>query len=831
MGLLGVLAVGGPAAGQPTMSDSVLCRMGAPAGASRYRPGAWSLVEVYAINQTDEPAEAQAVLRFSDDPTLQYGRRVFVPPHSNLRTTCPVFVPQVTSSNFRVDFVAEQVEPLLVKSSRSQRDAVLAPQSRLLNNEAITVGMISDLTTPIPSEELPYFTDSVDDPPIPDQAVYDLVLAAKRARRLSRKISELNPVDMPADPAGLDVLDVIVLSSDDLTSDLSGITILRDWVLAGGRLWILLDQVTTDTVAAVMGDAFTTTVVDRVELTTATIKSVRPDLRYRRSGQIEFRQPVEMVRVLPQNVTVTDTIDDWPAAFWQPFGAGSVYFTTTGPAAWMRPTTGRDPPPITEDDVTPYFPREPLRYFAAECLSPKQAPELTSASLQPFLAEQIGYRILSRQAVGTILTLFCSLFAVACLVLLRWRRPEHLLWVAPLAVAVTSAVFVVIATSTKRSVPPTAATIARVVLEPGLGTGHTYGLAAVYNRDASNQKLAATRGGVFFPDMTALAGRRRLVTWTDEGSWHWEALELPAGVRTAPFKYPITLPETIDCRAHFAADGLVGSLGPLPFADLEDAIISIPYQPAMAVTMGENGTFQSAAADVLPPNTYIGGTFVNDEQRRRMSVYERVFSRPPRPDVLASPTFFAWGGASDLGVVFPQSQQLGSSLLSVPVRLERSSPGTKVKIPAPFLPYRAVNDQQGRRPTVYGNLMREWVETKQTAYDWLRFQLPPVVLPLQVERARLTINVRAPSRTVEIVALAGRRPTVVTTLSHPIGTFSAVIDQAELLQLDEQGGLQLAIRVGEDEATHSPDPMQHASWKVTTVQLEVDGTVQGDERT
>jgi hypothetical protein len=803
--------------------------MGAPAGAFRYRPGEWGLVEVYTINQTNEPTEAKAVLRFSDDPTLQFGRRVFVPPNSRLRTTCPVFVPENISSNFSVDFVTEQVEPPF-EATRSQREAILAPQSRLLSTEPITVGLISDLTAEQPPPpDLPYLTDNLEDPPLPDQAVYDLVLAAKRARRLSRKVSELNPVEMPADPAGLDVLDTIVLSSDRLASDLGGVTILRDWILAGGHLWVLLDQVTTDTVAAVLGDTFATAVVDRVQLTTAEVKSVRPDLRYRDRGAVEFAEPVSFVRVIPHGVTVTDTIDGWPAAFWQPFGAGRVYFTTAGPAAWMRPTYAQDPQPITQDDLTPFFPREPLRYFALECFAPKRPANLDLSALKPFLAEQIGYRIVGRSTVATILGLFCGCFAVTCFVLFRSGRSEHLLWAAPLVVAVASAVFVLIATTTKRSVPPTAATIARLVLEPGLSTGHTFGLAAMYNRDASNQRLGATRGGVFFPDMTALGGRRRLVTWTDEGCWHWETLELPAGVRTAPFRYAVTLEKAVDGRAHFGPSGLTGSLGPLPFRHFEDAIIALPHQPALAVAIDDDGSFESAPSDVLAAGTFIGGTFLGDDQRRRKTVYEQLFTRPPAPDSPVTPVLYAWAGASDTGFVFPQSHQLGLTLLSMPLRLEKSPPGTKVAIPAPFLPYRGVEDLQGRRPNAYGNLMREWVETKQTVCDWLRFQVPETVLPLRASRAEVSITVRAPSRTVEILALADGQPVVVRTLTHPIGTYSAVIDKPDMLELDESGGLRLAIRVGRDDAASSPNPTLQTSWKVGAVQLEIAGTVQGEE--
>jgi len=58
------LICAGSAAAQSPSAKDVSCRIGASAGAWRYRPGVWGLVEVSVINQTKEVAEAQSVLRF-----------------------------------------------------------------------------------------------------------------------------------------------------------------------------------------------------------------------------------------------------------------------------------------------------------------------------------------------------------------------------------------------------------------------------------------------------------------------------------------------------------------------------------------------------------------------------------------------------------------------------------------------------------------------------------------------------------------------------------------------------------------------------------------------
>ncbi len=391
-----------------------------------------------------------------------------------------------------------------------------------------------------------------------------------------------------------------------------------------------------------------------------------------------------------------------------------------------------------------------------------------------------------------------------------------------------SLVFFGIATFTKKSVPPTVATVARVVLESGVGTGHSFGLAAMYNQEASRDRLGATRGGVFFPDMTAIDGLRRRIVWTDDGTWHWEDLELPAGVRVAPFQRPVPFDVTVDCQAQFGPGGLQGRLGPVPFAELQDIVIAMPHLPFIGVTIDADGTFTAQPQDVLAPGDFSSGALLSDFQRRRKTVYEQMFATPHAADEQATPTLFAWTEAVDAGFVFPQTRQLNSTLLSIPIRLQNSPAGTPVVVPATFLPYRAVADPSGKPPSAYANLLHAWVESRLAVSDWVRFQLPPGVLPIRLSRATLTLMVKAPSRSLQVLALSGGEPVEVLSLSHPIGAYSVTLDREEFLQLDDRGGLLLIVRVSEDETATPSDVMSEATWRIESMQLEVAGTVQSE---
>ncbi len=688
------------------------------------------------------------------------------------------------------------------------------------------MGVIGDLQDPRPPvDQAPYYTGNAELPPVPDQSVYDMILAAKRYRDLSRRVSAFDPTALPPDPSCLDVLDVLVLSSDRLASDMGGIAVVRDWVLRGGHLWILLDEVQPATVSAIMGDAFATQVVDRVQLSQLEMHNARTDQAYERNETLTFEEPVDLVRVIAGNATVTDTIGTWPAALRQMFGAGQVYFTTVSPRAWMRPTTSQDPPPRVAGEDTPFYPRDPLKCLAMECFVARPPTKLNTAVLQPILTQQIGYQILGRRSVLAILGIFCLVLMAVGGWFYRVGRPERLLWLVPITAALTSLVFVAIGLATKKSVPPTAATLAHVTFQPGVNAAHASGLAAMYNQDSCREKMGATRGGIFFPDMTALTGRRRRMIWTDEGAWHWSDLELPAGVRTAPFDYPMPLDRIVSCQAQFGPQGLQGTLGPLPFQELQDAIIIQPFCNAVGVNVGDDGSFTADSDNALAAGVFMAETWLDDAQQRRQAVYEQLLGSPPESEEIGPPMLYAWSTATKMGFEFPQPHQIGSTLLSLPVRIDKTPPGTNVSLPAPFVSYRAVPGPDGQPPTAYANLMHRWVETRLKATDRLRFQMPPSVLPLKINQARLSLRLRAASRSVKILAFDGNKPVEILALSHPIGSYSVVIDRPALLQLDSGGGLLLAVDVSDDESAKPSDQMAQAPWKVESLQLTVNATV------
>jgi hypothetical protein len=142
------------------------------------------------------------------------------------------------------------------------------------------------------------------------------------------------------------------------------------------------------------------------------------------------------------------------------------------------------------------------------------------------------------------------------------------------------------------------------------------------------------------------------------------------------------------------------------------------------------------------------------------------------------------------------------------VEYEKSPPGSAVTVPSTFVGVSRVTDVGPRPPQRQSNLAMEMR---------LRFQLPPAVLPLKVERARFFANVKAPSRRVSVAGHADGRDVPLHQVESPLDPIRVEITGDRLLQLDADGGLHVTLAVGERRGAGAGE------WALDGLGLEVVG--------
>jgi hypothetical protein len=775
----------------------------------------WATLDFELTNSGDADRQARVLVFYEGRPDVQYGRDVWVPAHATLATW--MFVGPAAAQQ---PHSTRRLQVLLYDRSEGQDRLVLPATEEHVRSRDVLYRHREPHTAVMLDEDIPE-EPALGRLPVPESRadeVMRLVHVFRHVHALSEFVQTVSPGPLPPAPEAFDGVDQFVLASGRIAHDPAGMQALRRWLEQGGKVWVLLDQVELDVVAPLLGEALDFQVVDRASLT-----SIRLESQGGEAAPVqEYERPVDLVRVLLRpHEQVRDTIDGWPAWFTRQVGRGKVVFTTLGPRAWSRPRTSTDPPSRFQDYPSLPVATDALEAATAELQPPVQEELLRAEVLRPVLIEEIGYAVVSRFTVGLVFGAFLLLTLALVFVLRRSRRPELVGWMGPALALGAAGVFVVLGEGSRRAAAPTVAFAQVVEADPGAPEAAVHGLLAVYQSDSGPAEVGVGQGGLIDLDMSGIEGQTRRLVLSDRGSWRWENLGLPAGVRLAPFRYTAPTGAPVTAVARFGPEGIEGQLAAGPFRGLADALLSTADGRNLAVEMREDGTFSAAGADVLPEGQFLRGTLLTDRQQRRQALYREFL----RPHGAGAPEgrdlLLAWAEPLDLHFTLaPGARTVGGALLVVPLQLERPAPGQRVTIPGPLIPCRRIIRGAPARPTL----------ASRTGVDMdLRFQLPALLRPFQVERARLVGRVNAPGRRVTVAGQADGKPVEFYRVETPLDPIRVEITQEQLLHLDEEGGLRVTFTVGDLPA--SPKPAGDDEWTIEYLELEVTGRAVDDRLT
>ena len=803
-------------------SEPYLANWGRATGAGTFRPGRWAQLRFDMANPTKSPVDLLSAVFVAGHPNLQYGRRVWVPAGAHRVTSHPFLVPKaIPQSQSRLElksvFLDDSGREMLRRSDEGEiLDTAMQALDHALGSS--TTGYIQAGT---PSDDL--------------DLTYEMLVALRFAKDHPRRVSQLNDNFLPASPQDYDTLDQLALASDQVQHDAAGLAALRNWVQGGGTLWLPLDRLQKSTVEAVLQDAFACEIIDSVDLTDVEVRAALPGGES--SPREEFEIPVPLVRVIPHDVQVTHTANGWPAAFWQPYGRGMVIYTALGPAAWIRERRSTDRRPPSSLDDTRFVGMPPAADLATRLLTRHSPPLLNRPAQQTYTTELVGYQIPSRTSVLLMLGAFCAGLLGIGLVLLRRQQLEWLgLWGSLLALA-TATGLAGVSQLNRGSIPPTVATLQVIEATPNNPDLVVEGTTAIYRPNGGASALSGSHG-ILMPDMSGLEGTTRRLVWTDLDTWKWENLSLPAGVRLATVSSQVRLPEPLAVTARFGPDGLDGRFHSAGLTEISDVMIAASGRRRMSTVLKSDGSFHAGSGDVQAAESYIAGSLLTDEQRRRQQVLQQFLSRVRMMDISeadtliwAEPRLLFWTAPLKTDFSFGQELQVrGAALVSVPLRFERTPPGTHVMVPSPFLKFRSIAGPGNEGLSSPYNYQRdEWNERQGMGRSWLRVQLPESVLPMQVDRCRITLQITGPAKKIEVLSLENEKPVPMETIANPIGTVEINITRADALKLDDKGGLIVGLLIGDETEKKKNDAGEgqiNFTWRVESCRIEVDGVTQ-----
>ena len=787
-------------------------KTGGDAGVGSYRAGRWGMVSVRLANPTNSPVTVKSVLSFDRQSNMQFGREIWIPPKSRRSTWYSIRAPDDAPLESRI----WEIDSILFDTTENNETPIPARTGELVYENLIPVGR-ENLTGLI-----------VD--PDNSRMLSHLVWAARLSCRYPKKFSEFLFDQLPRTAAHLDGLDHLLIASDHVQSDPAACMAIREWLHRGGHLWVMLDLVDPTLISRLIGDAFQVTTVDRTERVQLQFHSHDGREKFPSGKPVSYYHPVAMERALFSGFRVSHTVDDWPAAAWTKVGRGRLLVTTVGARAWIRPRNRLDPPAPSPMDVSEFAAREALKDVAYELMVDRDPPPLDTTGFEEVLSEQIGYRIVSRGGVAALLGTFCLVLCTIGCFLWKRGRLEHLGWIGPSSMLVTSVLLLGIGQTSRETVQKTVAVTQFAETSPHTDEVLVTGMYALYSPDKLSGGMSAHSGGSFWPKLiNETAGTVVRLISTDRDEWEIRNLVLPAGQQFVPFSYSQHLDQPVTAIGTFGPDGFAGVVSAEPFQEAGDAVLALPSTRNVAVHLGDGGRFSSGSQDVLDTGQFLTAGVLSDEQGRRQDVYRQLFDaaddRSPYP---SRPTLLFWSRPLDPGFqLLEGADRTGSALVSVPLRYTRPEAGTRVVIPGPFITYQSAGTQSA---ATYDVRKRRWSDPVSEGMDTaLRFQLPAELLPVRLENATLTIDIKAPSRQLEITSVRDDgTQAVLKTSQSPYGLLSFEID-GEDLQPNQAGELVLGINVGEtgnEDSNLQIDTSEAQFWEIDDLQLEVAGVVE-----
>ncbi len=781
-----VLSVAPVAAGQdkPTLRGA-----GGAAGIGQYKGDHWGVVGATVANPTDEAVDLMVALSFDDAPRVQFATPVWLPPQSSRRVWFPVRPPRVERPDADADddgkpkkATAFSIEGLLLDvDSDSDREAQLSRSSGLLvtARDNWLGGVLSDTE---------------------DDVAIQTAVAMRTGIELSRRLSYMTARDTPAIALGWQALDTLTLTAQNPELDAAQVAALRQWVISGGRLWVMLDQVDNDFMRRLLLDDWSIEPVDRVQLPRFTIESANPK---RDPLTLEYEVPIEQVRVLAPGFEVLQTVNGWPAAMRRPIGNGWMLVTTLDPRGWRQV---EDQPDANSAlvELSNWFNRPPPVGASLD------------AAMQQHTVAQVGYKIADRITVMPIMVGYCVLLLAVGVVLHRRDRLERLpLLGGGLAIVAAGAMLVIGATS-RQQVPATVAQTQWVQVAPDQGQAVVESIVALYSPDDQPANLAGSAGGVAWPTDAGDSGRNLRLVSSDLDRWEWRRLQAVAGgLRSVKFEHVTRLDQPVSAVGRFGPNGLDVTLRAGRFTSFNDVLIATPEGRLAANPKGDAAW---TGGESLDGGRYLADAVLNDQQRQRQAFYASVLDRPGYP---AEPTLLGWAEPADVGVsALDGAQSRGDALVAVPIRIEPAEPGQKVSVPAALIDSTSLRDKQRRSTLSLRNEMNgQWLELSHGGTSYRRFFVPRAVRPMRVESGKIILGFRAPGRVVTVFCFDGQTRRELKKLENPIGEV-----EIDIPQLQSAVGADGAFDVG-ITVSSSPGGDATAMWQVTRFEVNLSGTV------
>jgi len=761
-------------------SGAELQRAGGAAVPGFLTPGHWAEVSFSAVNRGDSDVVLDHIARFEQGDEVQYVTRFWVPAGAVREGLQPVRCPTPPRGTDLNNLASYDLQIALL----DRRGQVRGRQTGTMRFEAradATMVMLGDTQTPQTGR---------------------WVSGSRVATGRTKRMTYLRVESFPDRGLGLGAVQELVVADDSAALTPGQLDALRDWVIAGGTLWLMLDRVPEALPAQLLGDAWTVTPLGVNQLSDAVLRSASA------TSQRAFEYPIEAIWVDPGDYRVLATVGEgYPAVLSRPVGLGRVMVTTVSASAWLS----------ADDELEAV-----ARVVAGELLQAGESAAFEEAALDAVASRQVGYEVLGRGWVVVGLGVYLAVLLGGGLWLARRQQLERLTYVAVGAAAVITLGFFAMGVMSRSAVPPTEAGSPLVSVEPALGRELMTAELSVYTPGAVTGDVEARGGMLVWPEGTAETDVDPRMVWTDIDTHHWENLTLPPGavrrIHVRQASDVTAAPATLSLSDAGLELGTPAGLADVVLAAPTGQLLPQPRDSSAAADGSR--AWLAAGANVVANDRYIRAGTLSIDQQRRLELYRGLFRGFPESRTVVA----GWRGRPELHWTLPMEvTHQHDALALMPVMLSRPEPGTSVSVPAPLMRFELVSRRGLGIKTIYNAAAREWIgEVTQGVTLLFAWRPPAELLPMDLTSLTLGLDIVAPGRSVEVGAVRGNRVVAMQTrqgLTSPV-TLRLDATQQPALAFEPDGSVLVAVRVGELDAATSPTP-----WRINRVTAALQGTV------
>ncbi len=595
---------------------------------------------------------------------------------------------------------------------------------------------------------------------------------------------------LPFWPAGYDGLACVALSWRHPRIMPSQIAALRQWVSAGGHLWIQANHTSAAFCRNLLGSAWHITNAGRGR--SATFHFTAPHVH----RTLKLRHAISFCYLIVRHMKVLEWANGWPAVAEGRFGRGRFFVCAVNARGLLN---------------VAHKPGSVLWPAAGRFFHPRAT---ISARPQLHLAQDgIGYHIESGGVVaGALLGLLAALIAGAI-----WAgRRNRLEWAAGVLVAGIACTAMLLLTlgmleRGKVSLTRSCAQIERLM--PAQHRAMVSGVMAYFSPHQITTRISLN-AGTFPQSPSVIASQRRLtIRCGSSGRLELNHFTLVSGAPVA-LAYQAAESSTLPAvTGRFGSRGLTVNLRPLAGSGLHDMTLAA-QNGNLAVRRVASARQIYGDATILPGGQYLSAGLLTGTQLSIAAVYRSIIGYGKKQPVLLCRTTTAAAPLKLTGNPLRRTQ----TILEMPVSLKPQRAGGRVHIPWPFLGFRLIRGpHQHAISTVYQETRHKWIsDLSRPARIYLDFQLPHAEKRLRITRARLTFRLNAPGRPVHVLVRRNNHWRNVQTIQSPAGRISILLSGAQAPQNGPNACAGIGLKIAGGDSMAKP-------WDIRWVRLAVDG--------